>query len=201
MKRICKTGIAVAIISALMASSNASAAETWNFRSHELLDTEKVVSVSDPADEECELELCVISERIPLSRNLQERMQTFCGDCAVPYEIALAVVYQESRFQSDAENGSCVGLMQINQVNGDRLFSKIGVTDLRDPEQNLHAGIWMLGELFEKYGEWNMALTAYNNGESGAKKKFFDKGMISCPYSESVLRKSDEWRKVLEEIS
>lgn len=200
MKRICKTGIAVAIISALMASSNASAAGTLNFRSHELLDTEKVVAVSDPADEECELALCVISERIPLSRNLQERMQTFCGDCAVPYEIALAVVYQESRFQSDAENGSCVGLMQINQVNGDRLFSKIGVTDLRDPEQNLQAGIWMLGELFEKYGEWNMVLTAYNNGESGAKKKFFDKGMISCPYSESVLRKSEEWKRVLEEI-
>lgn len=200
MKKICKTGIALAIISSLMTSSVAPAADAWNFRSHELLDTEKAVAVSDPSDEECELALCVISERIPLSRNLQERMQTFCGDCAVPYEIALAVVYQESRFQSDAENGSCVGLMQINQVNGDRLFSKIGVTDLRDPEQNLQAGIWMLGELFEKYGEWNMVLTAYNNGESCAKKEFFDKGMISCPYSESVLRKSEEWKRVLEEI-
>ena len=200
MKRIRKAGISLAIISALMTSSNASTAETWSFRSHEPLDGKKMVAASDPADEEWELELCVVSERIPLSRNLQERMQTFCGDCAVPYEIALAVVYQESRFQCDAENGSCVGLMQINQVNGDRLFSKIGVTDLRDPEQNLQAGIWMLGELFEKYGEWNMALTAYNNGESGAKKKFFDKGMISCPYSESVLRKSEEWKKVLEEI-
>ena len=141
----------------------------------------------------------LICEAVPLSADFQKKVQEFCGDSCVPYEIALAVIYQESRFDENAVNGSCVGLMQVNRINGQWLFDEIGITDLEDPEQNLHAGIWMLGELFQKYGEWNMALTAYNHGEAGAKKKFFDNGKISCDYSEEVLRNSEEWKAVLEE--
>lgn len=135
---------------------------------------------------------------VPLEADLQKKAQEFCGDYGVPYEIALAVIYQESRFDENADNGSCVGLMQVNRINSQWLNDEIGITDLTDTEQNLQAGIWMLGSLFEKYGEWNMALTAYNNGETGAKSKFFSEGKISCAYSESVLSDCERWRTMLE---
>ena len=163
------------------------------------LGDEKVSSVVNETSDSCgnsEIRFC---DLVPLERDLQKKAQEFCAESCVPYEIALAVINQESRFDENADNGSCVGLMQINRINSQWLNEEIGVTDLADPEQNLKAGIWMLGNLFEKYGEWNMVLTAYNNGETGAKIKFFDNGRISCPYSESVLRNCEEWQMILEE--
>lgn len=151
------------------------------------------------AAEEDALPEIIICDLVPLEERLQKKAQEFCGDYGVPYEIVLAVIHQESRFDENSYNGNCVGLMQINRINSEWLKLEIGVTDLSDSEQNLHAGIWMLGNLFEKYGEWNMVLTAYNNGESGAKKKFFDKGKISCQYSEEILRNCEEWKIILEE--
>lgn len=145
------------------------------------------------------IQMIFVSSSIPLDYQLQEKLQEFCGDFGVPYEIVLAVIYQESRFDSTARNGSCVGYMQINMVNLEWLNREIGITDLHDPVQNLMAGTYMLGELFEKYGEANMALTAYNHGEAGARKKYFSRGKISCPYSESVIDNSFEWKKILEE--
>lgn len=140
-----------------------------------------------------------VSDEIPLGKSLQIELQTMCGDNAVPYEIALAVIYQESRFDPDARNGDCIGYMQVNKINLEWLHKEIGITDLSNPVQNLMAGTYMLGELFEKYGEWNMVLTAYNFGESGAHKNFFSKGKISCPYSDAVMVQYKVWKKILEE--
>lgn len=139
-----------------------------------------------------------VSDEIPLGQSLQIELQRMCGDNAVPYEIALAVIYQESRFDPDAQNGDCIGYMQVNKINLEWLHKEIGITDLNNPVQNLMAGTYMLGELFEKYGEWNMVLTAYNFGESGAHKNFFSKGKISCPYSDAVMAQYKVWKKILE---
>lgn len=147
---------------------------------------------------ETQIEMVRVSSSVPLDYHLQERLQEFCGDYGVPYEIALAVIYQESRFESTAQNGNCIGYMQVNTVNLEWLNEEIGTTDLYDPLQNLKAGTFILGRLFEKYGEANMALTAYNHGESGAKKKFFDRGRIASSYSIKVIENSYDWKKVLE---
>ena len=58
--------------------------------------------------------------------------------------------------------------MQINSINKSWLLQEIGVTDLADPLQNLHSGIYMLGDLYGKYGDWHKALVCYNCGETGA---------------------------------
>ena len=139
-----------------------------------------------------------MSDEVPFGPSLQMVLQQLCWDNAVPYEIALAVIHQESRFDPSVQNGNCIGYMQVNDVNFEWLHREIGITDLHDPVQNLMAGTYMLGELFEKYGEWNMALTAYNFGEVGAREKFFKKGRISCPYSDSVIAQYKEWKKILE---
>ena len=155
-------------------------------------------SVNEQSMDIAPVEMVQVSSSVPLDYQLQEKLQEFCGDYGVPYEIALAVIYQESRFDATARNGSCIGYMQVNTVNLEWLNSEIGTTDLQDPLQNLEAGTFMLGRLFNKYGEANMALTAYNHGEAGAKKKYFNRGKISCPYSEKVIKNSFEWKKILE---
>lgn len=141
----------------------------------------------------------VVCKMVPLDAELQKKAQMYCGDYGVPYEIALSVMYQESRFDGAAQNGTCVGYMQVNSVNLPWLREEIGVTDLQDPEENVQAGIYMLGTFYEKYGEWNMALTAYNNGAAGAESKYFEDGKISCKYSENVLSHCSYWKNLLEE--
>ena len=139
-----------------------------------------------------------ICEAVPLSTELQKTIRELCTEYDVPYEMVLAVIEQESCFEADADNGSCVGYMQINRINSQWLNEEIGVTDLNNSEQNVTAGIWMLGRLFGKYEDWNMALTAYNHGESGAERKYFSKGQTSCEYSKKVQTNYEKWVQVLE---
>ena len=61
------------------------------------------------------------------------------------------------------------------------------------PHQNLQAGIYMLSDLYGKYGDWNKALTCYNYGEGGAYEHVFSKGETSSTYSRHVLAVAEEW--------
>ena len=57
------------------------------------------------------------SERVPLSRYLQEVMQQACEDYGVPYSLALGVAECESSFNLEADSGICWGVMQIHPCN------------------------------------------------------------------------------------
>ena len=136
-------------------------------------------------------------EEIPLDRETQSCILNWCEEYGVPHSIALGVIQSESSFQPDAENGSCYGYMQINSINREWLGEAIGITDLRDPHQNLQAGIYMLSDLYGKYGDWNKALTCYNYGEGGAYEHVFSKGETSSTYSRHVLAVAEEWAGVV----
>lgn len=106
------------------------------------------------------------SDAVPLNHDTQAQVLGWCEEYGVPYSVALAVIEAESSFRPDAENGSCYGYMQINSINKSWLFQEIGVTNLEDPLQNLHSGIYMLGDLYGKYGDWHKVLVCYNCGET-----------------------------------
>jgi hypothetical protein len=117
----------------------------------------------------------IYTEQIPLSRELQEYTFAQCRENGLSYELVLALMWRESRFQVTAvgynRNGTRDnGVMQINDVNRGWLMSELGITDLMDPRQNIAAGTAMLGRLTAKYGEHN-ALMAYQYGETGMKRK------------------------------
>lgn len=139
-----------------------------------------------------------LSDEIPLDYDTQIYLRALCEQYSVPCQIALGVIEAESSFQADARNGSCYGYMQINTINQERLADEIGVTDLTDPLQNLHSGVFMLGHLYKKYDDWSKALVAYNCGETGAYKNFFSKGVTSNQYSLRVLALQDKWAEVIE---
>lgn len=142
--------------------------------------------VSDPV-------LLDIAE-IPLSGELQEVMQDACAAYDVPYALALAVCEAESSFQADADNGVCWGYMQINPVNYERLRS-LGI-EPTTYAGNIEAGVYMLGELLDAYGDTHKALMAYNCGDAGA-ARMWEMGYDTSGYSQNVVEKSNAWQKII----
>ena len=125
---------------------------------------------------------------VPLSQELQEYIQQQCKEYSLPCSLVYAVIERESSYQADVVSKTCdYGLMQINSINHDTLSEELGLTDFLDPEQNVTAGIYMLGGYWEKYGgNARKALMAYNLGETGAKRRWKN-GEYTTSYTESIL--------------
>ena len=84
---------------------------------------------------------------IPLSHELQDIADKACEDYKIPQDVLYAVMEVESGYQTDAQNGQCLGLMQIHTINMEYLSSNIRTTDLTDPEQNIQAGAFIQSTL------------------------------------------------------
>jgi soluble lytic murein transglycosylase len=86
--------------------------------------------------------------------------------------LVAAVIYQESKFQADAESDSgAVGLMQLRPETAQGIALRTGgsafeVEDLYDPELNVRYGCWYLRHLLRKYDDKRLALAAYNAGQA-----------------------------------
>ena len=82
-----------------------------------------------------------------------------------------AVIYQESKFRSDAESSSgAIGLMQLQPETAKGIAIRTGgsrfqTSDLYDPEINVRYGSWYLRHLLDKYDDERTALAAYNAGQ------------------------------------
>jgi len=83
-----------------------------------------------------------------------------------------AVIYQESKFDANAVSSSgAVGLMQLLPETAQGIADRTGghgwhESDLVDPELNVRYGAWYLRHLLDKYGDEELALAAYNAGQS-----------------------------------
>lgn len=133
-----------------------------------------------------------VSELIPLDPELQIYTGYEALKNGVPYSLVLAVMEQESRFTLDADNGDSFGIMQINAIHGPRDI-------IIEPHENIRIGCWLLGYLYKEYGRWDMALTAYNWGQQGAEREFFQYGVTSSPYSKEVMARWRKWSRWLNE--
>lgn len=120
-----------------------------------------------------------LRDDVPLSADLQKVLYETCEESGIDYAVGLALIEVESNFQSDAVSpcGS-YGLSQLNP----RYFP----ADLSD-EDNIKACIWYLGELLDKHGDLEAALTAYNVGH--------DNG--SRVYANKVLDTAKKWEVTL----
>ena len=91
----------------------------------------------------------------------------------LPHDLVRAVIWVESRGVITADNGLCVGLMQLNRQYADTFMKATGAQNITDPEYNIQCGCWWLSELLKwADGEENLALMAYNMGQSKALKKW-----------------------------
>jgi len=126
---------------------------------------------------------------VPMSDELQRYVREQAERQGVPFEIALAVIERESSYQPDAVSDTGdFGLMQINVCNHRWLYEELGITDVMDPEQNVEAGLYILGQAFQKYDDPDKALMAYNMGDSGMKAAW-SKGRHSTAAQSSRRRR------------
>ena len=133
-----------------------------------------------------------------LDAELQNTMIEMCEKYDVPFALALAVAEQESRFNPEAVSSTCdYGMMQINKINFKWLREK-GIEPL-DYKGNIEAGVLMLSQAVKKYGDYNLALMAYNGGDSYA-NRLVKKGTYSTEYSRSTMERFNKWDKYLRGI-
>ena len=148
-----------------------------------------------PAPEKAKKFVAIRQETVPLSPEFQKYVHDVSAEYGVDFTLVLAVMAQESRFDSSAvsQTGD-VGLMQINGINHPRLSAALGITDFSDPYQNVRAGVYMLKQLFDKYQDPHMALMAYNMGEGGA-SWCWEQGVYTSQYSREVINIQRELKR------
>lgn len=137
-------------------------------------------SKEPPPDENALIEAALVAqgyfrEDVPLDYSLQDHLHTACEANNVPYHVALGLIWVESRFQPDADNGTSYGLCQLNR---DYFPDKL------TPAENIWAGMEYLGSLIDRYGDLGAALTAYNAGSDTGDRT----------YASAVLEAAENWR-------
>lgn len=133
---------------------------------------------------------------LSLDYELQKAMYDSCQKYDVPFALALAVAEKESNFNPNAVSRTDDhGIMQINTCNFEYLRD-CGIDPLTH-KGNIEAGVMLLGENLELYGDEGLALMAYNCGRTGA-KRLWDAGTYSTAYSRAVMELYEKWLGVLE---
>ena len=96
-------------------------------------------------------------------------------------EFIMAVAWRESRFQTDAQNGSCKGVMQVNTAAHKERMARLGVADILDVDGNIQTGTDYLKELFDTYEDPGAVLVHYNGDKRAIENESISK------YASSIL--------------
>ena len=130
---------------------------------------------------------------VNLDADLQRYIIETCEEYMINPSIIIAMCFYESSFNADAigDNGSGMGLMGISPRWCWPEMEKLNCPDMRDPYQNVTVGIDIFAQKLAKY-DWNteMALMAYNAGDAGAHRLWFNKGIYSTTYSSNIMNMS-----------
>lgn len=124
---------------------------------------------------------------------VQEACMKWGGVYDICPELLQAICWNESRYETDLENGTCVGIMQINEPVHTARIEKLGVTDIYDLDENIHIGADLLAELFASYPDAGTVLGLYH-GEKNAVSK--GKTGNYSTYTKTILEKSYELERV-----
>ncbi|WP_456419347.1 lytic transglycosylase domain-containing protein [Thermovibrio sp.] len=112
------------------------------------------------------------------AKTIKEKVKHYARKYGIPERLFLELVRAESNFNPKAvSRKGAIGLCQLMPSTAKRL----GVKDPFNPDENLRAGAEYLRELYNKYGDWKLALAAYNAGE-GAVERY---GRRVPPYRET----------------
>ncbi len=115
-------------------------------------------------------------------------VEQYAEEFGVPVDLVYAVIKTESGFDSSAVSGKgAIGLMQMmpatfEWLTDDILREYLGIGMLYDPETNIKYGTYYLSRLYNRFGDWDTALAAYNGGEGNVSewlkdKKYSDDGI------------------------
>ena len=150
-------------------------------------------------------------EKNAYPREYAEYVEVYAEAYGVPEGLVYAVIRTESSFDSGAVSPvGAVGLMQLmpstfEWLTDDKLFEHLESGMLYDPETNIKYGTYCLSFLYDRYGDWELALAAYNGGLGNVDKWLEDDryadadgegGLKRIPFGETrqfVARVTDAW--------
>lgn len=113
-----------------------------------------------------------------------------------------AVIYQESKFRTDAESSSgAIGLMQLTPATARGIAIRTGgsqfhTSDLYDAEINIRYGAWYLANLFHKYGSERLVLAAYNAGQGNVDRWRASGQSIQFPETRAYVKRVEHLQHV-----
>ena len=95
--------------------------------------------------------------------------------------IVKAIIKEESGGNPNAvgDGGESIGLMQIQPRWHKTKMEELGIVSLYDPQENVILGCAILSDLYDKYGNYEDALSVYNSGNT-------EDGKV---YAERILNK------------
>jgi len=115
-------------------------------------------------------------ERIRYPLRYPEYVRVHAREHRLSPALLAAVIYQESKFRTDAKSSSgAIGLMQLTPATARGIAIRTGgsafhTNDLYDPDINIRYGAWYLANLFAKYRSERLVLAAYNAGQGNVDK-------------------------------
>jgi len=126
--------------------------------------------------------ICTAIEKqaYPMPSEYSDFVEKYSAEYDVPRELVYAVIKTESGFDSSAvSNKGAIGLMQMlpstfEWLTKDMLRDHLDTGMLYDPETNIKYGTYYLSRLYNKFGDWNTALAAYNCGEGNVSEWLVD---------------------------
>ena len=138
----------------------------------ELEAVERAVDDAAPCEEPAPvLDVCedtYLIEGHALDYEIQMLLYGACLEMGVDYQLALAVVEQETQCRNlMGDGGESAGYMQVQEKWHKDRMALLGVSDLRDPEGNFRVGCHFLRECIDKYG-LEKGLGYYNSGKAAA---------------------------------
>lgn len=133
---------------------------------------------------------------------LKRYTQEICTDYNVEYPLVLAVIYNESRFQSGLThqntNGTTdYGLMQVNEVNYEWLHENLDIdsmSDLLDDRVGIECGVALLAYHTEYTEDPALGLLRYQTGE-GEYRRMVAREKYSNDTYEQVAQYWNEYKE------
>ena len=111
-------------------------------------------------------------DQVNLDPELQDWLIDYCNDRHLSPCLVMALIEQESDCDPECvyitDREESIGLMQINTRWHIERMEALGVTDLKDPKQNIIVGVDYLLELFRTNPETEWVLNVYNGGQAYA---------------------------------
>ena len=142
------------------------------------------------------LALVVRAEGSDQKEDWIEYIEWTCAEKQISPELVEAVIEQESGWNPDAQNGECVGLMQVDQIIHWRRAQELNCLDLMDPYDNIRVGVSILEDLAERYEDPAAALMYYNAGYSDKLGiRAYENGVISS-YANGILERAAELERL-----
>ncbi len=137
---------------------------------------------------------------VPMSEEEQRIVFDICADNGVAFSFIMAIIGEESEFEREARSVTGdSGYMQINDCNAAAIAER-GFVDMYDTAQNVGAGVSIIRDLFDTYGddEVHRVLMAYNMGTGNA-AELWAQGIETSEYSREVVKREAEYSRYMDE--